>query len=313
MKIVFFGTPQVAADVFSYLLDKGVAIAAVITKPDKPKGRSGTPVPTPVKAAAFHKAPYIPVYQPEMVSDPAFTPILAALDADLFVVAAYGEIIKQQLLDMPKLACINLHFSLLPKYRGAAPIQRCIVSGETETGVTIIHMSKKMDAGDIISMVRIPIGPDTTFGELEKTLCEAGSKELLNVIHDFENGIITRTPQDHERATFAPKIELEDCEIDWNQSAQSIHNLIRGVQPYPGAWCWVEVNGHKLRLKINKSELVKEGRGTPGDILNYGKTGLIIACGNEALKLKDIQLEGKKAMPAEEMMRGIPHKFFKML
>lgn len=307
MKIVYFGTPQFAADVLGYLLNEGVAIEAVITKPDKPKGRSGLPQPTPVKLVA--QAHHIPVYQPELVSALDFAEVLLQYQADLFVVVAYGEIIKQHLLDMPKLGCINLHASLLPKYRGAAPIQHAIINGERETGVTIMHMVRKMDAGDIIKMVKIPIDNETTYGELEQTLCIKGSAALLQVIRDYETGTLDRIPQDHTQATLAPKIELEDCEINWNLPAKAIHDLIRGVYPHPGAWCRVAIRDHILRLKVFKT-LVVEGSGPPGHLLNYGKEGLVVSCGEEALRLLDLQLEGKKGMAAEELMRGIPRENF---
>lgn len=308
MKIIFFGTPAFAAEVFAYLLKHGIEIAAVITKPDKPQGRSGEPVATAVKAAVQQLAPQIPVYQPAIVSDPAFAPTLEQYHADLFVVVAYGEIIKQHLLDMPRLGCINVHGSLLPKYRGAAPIQRCIIDGETKTGITIMHMVKKMDAGDIIKMVEVPIGQDVTFPELREQLCKVGCEALLDVIKDIEAGIDRRTPQDHEKATLAPKIELEDCEIKWEQPAQKLHNLVRGVVTEPGAWCNVLVRGQKKRLKINSTRVVRELSGNPGQILRYGKEGLVIACGDQALQLLELQLEGKKAMSADELMRGMPQE-----
>lgn len=303
MKVVFFGTPLFAAQVLEYLLEHQVQIVAVITKPDKPKGRFSHLVPTPVKEVAI--AHDIPFYQPELVSAPEFAEVLQAYQADLFVVVAYGEIIKQHLLEMPKIACINLHASLLPKYRGAAPIQRSIVSGEQETGVTIMHMAKKMDAGDMIHIVKVPIGPDTTYSELEKELCKAGSEALLKIIRDSEQGVLPRTPQDHTQATFAPKIELEDCEIHWNQPAATLHNLVRGVSPFPGAWCWVEVRGQKLRLKIFKSQLMNASENVPGKIIGYGKGGIVVSCGTGALRLLEVQLEGKKLMNSEELARGI--------
>jgi methionyl-tRNA formyltransferase len=304
MKIIFFGTSAFAAKTLSYLLQHGVEVLAVITKPDRPKGRSGEPVPTPVKQAALSQNPPIPVYQPEIVSEPAFAPTLETYHADLFVVVAYGEIIKQHLLDMPKLGCINLHASLLPKYRGAAPIQRSIMDGESETGVTIIHMVKKMDAGDMIKTVVVPITQEATFPEIESALCDAGSKVLLEVIHQFANGTVTSMPQDVTKITFAAKVELEDCEIDWHKPAQMIHNLVRGVTPQPGAWCYVTVRGEKKRLKINKTQVVDQA-GTPGEILAFGKEGLIIGCADTSVKLLDIQLEGKKRLSADEWIRGL--------
>lgn len=311
MNTIFFGTPQFAADVLSFLLQNGVPISAVITKPDRPQGRSGAPVPTPVKRVAEQHG--IPVYQPVIVSDLDFMPTLEKYQPDLFVVVAYGEIIKQHLLDMPKVGCINLHASLLPKFRGAAPIQRSIIEGEKETGVTIMHMVKKMDAGDMIQTVVVPIEDNTTYGELEAKLCQVGSQALLQTIHDFEQGKITRIPQDHSKATLAPKIELEDCEIFWEQPAQKIHNMVRGVNPHPGAWCYVDVKGEKKRLKVLKTEVRLDLNGQPGQILNYNKNGLVIGCGENALKLIEVQLEGKKAMPTEELVRGIPIEKFKII
>lgn len=307
MRVVFFGTPDFAAHVLEYLFKHQVDIVAVISKPDRPKGRSGHPIPTPVKKVALACNSTIPIYQPEIVSAPEFSEVLKNLEADLFVVVAYGEILKQHLLEMPHKACINLHFSLLPKYRGAAPVQRCIIEGETESGITIMHMVKKMDAGDIIEVVKVPIGPETTFGELGYTLCDIGEKALLNVIQAFEKGEPPHTPQDHSQATLAPKIELEDCEINWNRPAQEIHNLVRGVNPYPGAWCYVQVKGEKKRLKINRTQVIPGNYEAPGLLLNANQTkgNLQISTGFQALELCEVQLEGKKIMSSEELTRGL--------
>lgn len=307
MKVVYFGTPHFAAEVLSYLLKNGIEVVAVVTKPDRAQGRSATLIPTPVKCIAESHQPPIPVFQPEIVSAPEYTTLLESFQADLFVVVAYGEIIKQHLLDMPKIACINLHASLLPSYRGAAPIQRCIMNGEKETGITIMHMTKKMDAGDIISIEKVAIGPDMTYGELEEELCQVGSKLLLKTIHDFEKGAVSRTVQDHSLATFAPKIELEDCEVRWEQPVQAIHDLIRGVNPHPGAWCHVAVKGQNKRFRILTASIASlDTKGTPGQIIASSKKSLEVACGQGVLNLLQIQLEGKKAMAAEEFMRGLP-------
>lgn len=307
MKVVFFGTPVISANVLGYLLENQVNVVAVISKPDKAKGRSGTPVPTPVKVAALAYNPLLPVFQPELVSAPEFIETLKAFEADLFVVVAYGEIIKQHLLDMPSKACINLHVSLLPKYRGAAPIQRAIIEGEVETGVTIMHMVKKMDAGDIITKTVVPIGPEMTFGELEEEVCLIGKSALLDVIHAFEKGEPPRTPQDHDQATLAPKIELEDCEVSWERPAQDLHDLIRGVNPYPGAWCYVQVKGEKKRLKIIRSKIVSCDESKPGTLLNSHQTKecFRVATGDQALELLEVQLEGKRAMSSDELRRGL--------
>lgn len=309
MKVVFFGTPPFAANVLSFLLKHDVNVVSVVTKPDKPKGRSGKLVPTPVKTVALDCDPPIQIFQPDRVSAPEFSGNLSPFQADLFVVVAYGEILKQHILDMPRLGCINLHASLLPKYRGAAPIQRCMIDGETETGVTIMHMVRKMDAGDMIKTARIPIGPNDTFGQIEQQLCHVGSRVLLEVIHDFEKGNITETSQDESQVTYAPKIELEDCEIDWNQSAQVIHNLVRGVNPYPGAWCFVTVNGDKKRLKIKITRVISDVSEKPGRILSCDSEGMIVACGKGGVRILELQLEGKKAMSPDQLQRGTPITF----
>lgn len=304
MKIIYFGTPIFAAEVLEFLLQQGVEVVAVISKPDRAKGRSKTPVPTPVKLIA--EAAHIPIYQPEMVSDLDFAETLNQYHADLFVVVAFGEIIKQHLLDMPKLGCINLHASLLPKYRGAAPIQRCIIEGETSSGVTIMHMVRKMDAGDMIEIVEVPIGPETTFGELEQTLCDVGKQALLKVIHAFNKGKSAQTPQDHTKATMAPKIELEDCEIKWDRPAEKIHNLVRGSNPYPGAWCWIKLRGEPKRLKIIRTRVVPYPHAEPGTILNPDQpnANLLIAAGDQSIELLEVQLEGRKVMSSAEFTRG---------
>lgn len=313
MRVVFFGTPSFAAQVLLDLFQAGIDIVAVVSKPDRPQGRSMVPVPTPVKVAAQSRSMSLPIHQPEIVSAADFGATLEAYQADLFVVVAYGEILKQHLLDMPRLGCINLHASLLPKYRGAAPIQRCIIDGELESGITIMHMVRKMDAGDIISMVKVPIGPDMTFGGLESALCQIGSKALIEVIYDLDKGSAARISQDHSLATFAPKIELEDCEIHWDSPAQTVHNLIRGVNPHPGAWCYVEVRGAKKRLKVNASRLVSDKSGKPGDILAFGKEGFIIACQEGSIQIMDLQLEGKKALSAQEFIHGLSIDHIKIL
>lgn len=310
MKVVFFGTPQFSAEVLQFLLEQGIDIVAVVSKPDRPKGRSRNPVPTAVKALLLSQNSTIPLFQPEIASSPDFAVVLEGLQPDLFVVVAYGEIIRQHLLDMPKIACINLHTSLLPKYRGAAPIQRCLMAGEDKSGVSIMHMVRKMDAGDVIETVEVPIGPETTFGELEQTLCDVGKVGLLKVILEFETGNPPRTPQDDTQNTLAPKIELEDCEIAWDQPAQKIHDLVRGVNPYPGAWCDVFVRGEKKRLKINRTRVVPYPHSAPGTILNptQSNANLLIAAGDQALELIEVQLEGRKIMSSAELTRGIPRE-----
>ncbi len=214
MRVIFFGTPNYAAETLTFLLQQGIDVVAVVTKPDKPQGRSREPVPTPVKLALLQHSPSTPLFQPAIVSELGFAPILEAFKADLFIVVAYGEILRQHLLDMPRLACINGHFSLLPKYRGAAPIQQAILHGETETGVTIMHMVKKLDAGDIIDMTHVPIDENITSGELGNKLCISGCHALLKVINEYASGNIpAHYAQDEQLVTFAKKLNWKIAKL----------------------------------------------------------------------------------------------------
>ena len=304
MKVIFFGTPDFAAKILTDLLDHSVDIVAVITKPDKAKGRSKELIPTPVKVVIQERDNEIPVFQPEIVSSSEFTEILKEFKADLFIVVAYGEILKQNILDIPPLGCINIHASLLPKLRGAAPIQRAIIQGEKKTGITLIHMARKMDAGDIIAMEKISIPLEMTYGELEQELCQLGSDLLIQELVKIEKKTSLRTPQNHLQATLAPKIELEDCEINWSDSAENIHNLVRGVNPEPGAWCYIQVRGEKKRLKIFKTYPRKEFSGKPGQLISKNKSELIVCCGTDAIQILEVQLEGKKRMMVTDLLKG---------
>ncbi len=287
MKIVFFGTPHFAAEVLKYLLDHHISVLAVVTQPDRPKGRSLQLTPPPVKTLLLEKAPHIPLLQPEKASQSLEE--LKKFQADLFVVVAYGQILSQKLLDIPPLGCINIHASLLPKYRGAAPIQRAILNGETETGIAIQKMVRELDAGDVICEAKVPIGPDMTAGELEVKLIEAANPLLLSVL---KSGISSAKPQDPAKVTYAPKIELEEGQIDWAKPAQEIHNLVRAFSPRPGAWCWIEVAGERKRLKILRSQILS------------APTEDSVPCGQGALKLVEVQPEGKKAMKGADWLRG---------
>ncbi|MDF2578337.1 MAG: Methionyl-tRNA formyltransferase [Chlamydiales bacterium] len=306
MKIIFFGTPPFAADILRFLIEQGIVVVAIVTRTDKPKGRSGTPQPSAVKAYAQQYVPHIPLYQPVKASADEFIPVLDQYKADLFIVVAYGEIIRQAVLDLPRLSCVNVHASLLPKYRGAAPIQRCIMNGEQETGVTIMKMVRKMDAGEMIHVAKCPIGENTTYGELEEQLCQLGAPALLEVIRRFEAGTIAYTEQDESQVTFADKIEAENCQIDWSRNAQTIHNLIRGVSPRPGAWCYVTIKGERKRLKILQSEYVPNITGPALQILQDGLEHPVVICGQGGgVKLLTVQLEGKRAVSAKELLRGV--------
>lgn len=298
MKIVYFGTPTFAAEILRHLLNNQVEVVAVITQPDRPKGRSLLLTPSPVKILAQERN--ISVLQPEKASDPNFLHELSLLKADLFVVVAFGQILSQKLLDIPPLGCINVHASLLPKFRGAAPIQRSIMAGDTETGVAIQKMVRQLDAGDVIAVSKTEIGPDMTSGELELKLIELSKPLLLTVIREYERRIPAAEPQNPSLVTYASKIELEEGEICWNRNSQEIHNLIRAFSPRPGAWCWIQLGEERKRLKILRTQRV-EAEGSPGTLISHHG---IIACGQGAIKLIDIQPEGKKVMKAADWLRG---------
>lgn len=303
MKIVFFGTPQFAATILNYLLEQKVEVAAVITRPDKPKGRSKEPQPSPVKECALSKN--LPVYQPIKASAPEFAEFLKTFQADVFIVAAYAEILKENILQIPKWGCINVHASILPKYRGAAPIHRSILSGDKESGVTIMKMALELDAGEIYSIAKTPITDEMTTGELTERLADLGSKALWEVLQSLEVGKAKKIAQDSAQATYAKKVVPSEAEVDWNQPSDTVHNHIRGMTPKPGAWCWVDIKGEKKRLAIKKARKQNSLKGEPGAIISLDPHELIIACGQGAIQILELQPEGKKAMPAEAFLRGI--------
>lgn len=302
VSIVFFGTPEFAAQVLEYLIDKQVKIKGIVTQPDRPKGRSLQLISSPVKIVAQKKLPEIPIWQPLKSSDPQFLAEISAIQADLFVVVAFGQILPQKLLDIPPLGCINVHASLLPKYRGAAPIQRSILGGDLETGVAIQKMVKQLDAGDVIAEKKILIPDEMTYGELESSLCDASKPLLLDVINRYTFGVPTAVPQDSAYVTYAPKIEPEEGEINWSKPAKFLHCLIRAFNPRPGAWCWIEMNGERKRLKILRAK-VSDRKGSVGEILSPNE--LLIGCGENSLLVSEVQLEGKPRMSAADWLRGM--------
>ena len=303
MRVVFFGTPPFAATILESLLAHKVDVAAVVTKPDKPKGRSGKLQPPAVKSSVEALAPHIPIHQPERCSTEEFAKTLQSYQADLFIVVAYGEILKQNILDLPSNGCINVHASLLPKYRGAAPIHRAIIEGEKESGVSIMYMVRKMDAGDVLLQKSVPIGPNMTMGELELALRNAGIEALLTVLNQVEQGAVTATPQNEKDVTFAPKIEPQDARIFWGASALEIHNLVRGTSPFPGAWCTMTSKGQDKRLKVLQTQVTEMPSTEPGTIVKDAK-GLVIACGTGAIRLLKVKPEGSSAMTGEDLLRG---------
>lgn len=303
MRIVFFGTPRFAATILEYLAEQKVEIVAVISRPDKPQKRSAQPLPTPVKELGERLQ--IPVYQPSKVSDPTFASFLRTLHADLFIVAAFAEILKENVLEIPRLGCINVHASLLPKYRGAAPIERAVMAGEKETGVTIMKMAKDLDAGDVLAVEKTPIHENMTAGELSEILAKTGAQAVFKVIEQLKAGSVLSSEQDASLATYAKKLKPEEGEIHWELPCEEVHNHIRGVTPKPGAWCWVSIRDQTKRLLIKKACKEAGEGGLPGQIVSKYPLELVVACKTGACRLLEVQLEGKKALPVETFLRGI--------
>lgn len=301
MRIVFFGTPNFSAHLLEHLLKSGVEVALVVTRKDKPKGRNLEVSKSPVKELAESLG--LSCFSPDKVSEKASIEKLQEIGADLFVVVAFGEIVSQEILNLPSLACINVHTSLLPKYRGAAPIQRAIMDGEVKTGVTIMHMVKKMDAGDIISQKEVLIEEEETFGGLEEKLLEISKELLLQTLLNFKKGKPKAIPQNEALVTYAAKIELEDCKIDWKLPLKEIHNLVRGVNPYPGAWTEIRLNGKLTPLKIWLTKYWEEIK-TPLTQLTIENNRLLISSEQGTLEVLELQLPGKKRMRTSEWLRG---------
>lgn len=304
LRVVFFGTSPFAAQILAYLIRQGIEVVAVVTRPDKPRGRSSQLLPPPVKETLKQIRPELPLHQPQKASTEEFTKLLKEYQADLFIVVAYGEILKENILCLPKLGCINIHASLLPAYRGAAPMQRALMDGVLKTGITIIDMVLEMDAGAMIATAETAVPQEMTLGELSEKLCSDACALLLQVIKDFKSGTIIKTPQDKSKVTFAAKITAQEEEIIWTRSSVQIHNQIRALSPQPGAWCRVQVGQEVKRLKIKKSRSLLELQGEPGTNLSFNKEEWIVACGQGGISLLEVQLEGKKSLPIKDFLRG---------
>ncbi|MFH0732422.1 MAG: methionyl-tRNA formyltransferase [Candidatus Omnitrophota bacterium] len=299
MNIIFFGTSEFAVASLQTLAKSAHKIQAVITRPDKKAGRGMQMQASPVKEAAEELG--LLVYQPENLLSESAISALKLKPADIFVVIAYGEILKKQILDMPKRYCINLHASLLPKYRGAAPCNWAVINGEKRTGVTIIKLNEQMDAGDIITSQSVDISAGETSQDLDKQLALIGAETLLATIDLIEAKKEKLIKQDETYLTYAPKLTKKDGLIDWKKKAKQINNLIRGTQPWPSAYTYLD----KMLLKIYKAkaeELLLETK--PGLVAEVGKMSFTVACGEGALEILEVQLEGKRRMSAEEFLRG---------
>lgn len=302
MRIVFMGTPGFAVPSLHKLLDAGYEVAAVVSQPDRPKGRKKVLTPPPVKEAALARG--IPVLQPARMRSPEAVAEIEALRPDLIVTAAYGQILPKAVLDQPRLGCINVHGSLLPKYRGGAPIQRAIINGERVTGVTIMYMAEGLDTGDMISRVEVPIGPDDTSGTLFEKLSLAGAELLMRTLPSIADGTAQAVPQNEEEATYAPNLTREDERIDWSRSAEAIRNQVRGLVPFAGAFTYW--NGEVLKVWACRAAADKRGSGgEPGTVAAAGADGLFVQTGEVVLQVLEVQPAGKKAMPAAEWLKGV--------
>ena len=299
MRVVFMGTPDIAATCLKRILDDGSDVVAVYTQPDRPKGRGMKMTFSPVKEVAL--AAGIPVYQPENFKEEETVQTLADLQPDVVAVVAYGRILPQSVLDIPKFGCINIHASLLPKYRGSAPYQWAVLDGLKETGVTAMYLVREMDAGDIIDVSKTEIGPDETAGELLDRLAVLGAELLVNTLHKIEKGEATATPQNPELVSYAPMLDKTMCPIDWTKTAQQVHDHVRGLHPWPVA----TANLAGTNFKIHATAIV-DGSGEPGKILGLTKTGLKVACGEGAVEIRMLQAEGGKRMSAPDYFRGHP-------
>ena len=301
MKIMFMGTPEISATCLEKLINDGHNIVATVTREDKPRGRGNVMTPTPVKILSEQNG--IPVYTPATLRDGEFMKLLDEYKPDLIAVVAYGKILPAEVINYPRLGCINLHVSLLPKYRGAAPMQRAIMDGERETGVTIMYMDVGLDTGDIIEIEKFPINADDDFEAIHDRSAEVGSRLLSETIVKLGEGTATRTPQDNELATYAAKIEKEDCKIDFTLDAATLDCRIRGVTPIPGAFCYL---GGKM-LKILRATPIAKTGDTPGLVVDTDSVGtgsFTVLCGTGALVVTSVKPEGKGAMSAGDFIRG---------
>ena len=304
MRIVFMGTPDFAVPSLEALVAAGHQVCGVFSQPDKPVGRHQNKTkPTPVKASAL--AHDIPVFQPETLRDGAALEQLSSLAPELVVVAAYGRVLPDEMLALPPKGCINVHSSLLPKYRGSAPIHWAVVNGDKETGVTIMHMAHELDAGDVIAQVRTPIGPEETVGQVHDRLAQLGGELLVQVVADIAAGTAQRTPQDPDQVTYAPMLSRALSPIDWQQSGQAIHDKIRGLDPWPATSTDI-LTGQPV--KVFASRLTGETtKKAPGTVLAAGKEGIDVACGDGAvLRILELQAPGSRRMAATDYLRGHP-------
>lgn len=300
LRTVFMGTPEFALPTLKGLIASGVDLVGVYTQPDRPKGRGKKLAASPVKHLAMEEN--IPVFQPQKLREPGAVETLQGLQPDLIVVVAYGQILPKAVLDIPTYNCINVHASLLPKYRGAAPINQAIIAGEKETGVTTMLMDVGLDTGDMLVKLSLPIGPDETAGQLHDRLALLGRKAMEETLRQLCEGCLKPEPQDDAISSYAPMMKKEDGRIDWQKSALQIHNQVRGLDPWPGAYTYLDGEV----LKIAATGVEESSSGQPGTIVSADKTGVRIACGSGVLVVGELQLPGKKRLAAMNFLSGHP-------
>ncbi len=306
MKIIFMGTPDIAAVILNKIIESGAHdVLCAVTQPDKPSGRGQEVHKSPVKQIAEKNN--IPVLQPEKASAPEFISGISAMKPDIIVVAAYGKILKKALLDIPAYGCINVHASLLPKYRGASPIQYAIINDEKATGVTIMHMAEGLDTGDIISSVEIPLSDKETFGTLHDKMADKGAELLIETLSEIEEGKAKRIPQDETRASYVSVITKQFGQIDFDTDAKKIECLVRALNPWPTAYTYIDGK----MLKIWDADIATDfnfkslKKGTlPGTILKSDGKNIYVLCKESVLKINEVQLEGKKRMNTADFLRG---------
>ena len=302
MRILFMGTPEFARESLRTLCEDNRNVALVITQPDKPKGRGYEMAMPEVKIYALEKN--IPVYQPQTLKDEAILPLLKEYDPDVIVVVAYGKILPEYILNYPKYGCINIHGSLLPEYRGAAPIQRAVIDGKKVSGVTSMYMEKGLDTGDMLIKRELPIGEETTAGEYHDALAVLGGKVLLETLDALSAGSLTPEKQDDSLSTYASQLTKAEGEINWNDTNEQVYNKVRGLNPWPKAFSFI--GGKRFVVDfVYKSEQ----SGTPGEILSVDSDSITVACGEGSVIIKELKVEGKKKMSVSEYLRG--HKLEK--
>jgi methionyl-tRNA formyltransferase len=304
LRIVFMGTPELSCASLRELLNSPTfQVTGVVTQADKPKGRDLKLQPSPVKELALNHN--LPLLQPERARNEGFLQELRSLEPELIVVAAYGQILPASILELPRLGCINVHTSLLPKYRGAAPIQWAILNDEPETGVTIMQMDAGMDTGAMLAQEKSPISADDTSESVYARLSDLGARLLVRTIPEYASGRIQPRPQPEDGVSYAPKIKKEDGRLDWTQPSRALWNRVRGLLPWPGAFTFLSTTPKPTLLKIWQAEPVG-GSGKPGEILHADKSGIVVGCGDGSLRVLELQREGGRRLKAAEFLGGHP-------